>query len=139
VVASRLADGTPCGLTANAVASVSLDPPLILVSVSRESRTLPHILEDGTFAVSVLDADGEALARRFSSPESDGRFDGVAHRSEVTGSPVLQSALAWTDCRIHALHEAGDHVILMGEVLECDARDGDPLLFFRGAYQAGRA
>ncbi|HEX9887134.1 MAG TPA: flavin reductase family protein [Longimicrobiales bacterium] len=139
VVASRQRTGDPCGLTANAVASVSLDPPMILVCVDLGSRTLGCLRESGVFAISVLSAGEERVARRFAVEEPSLRFEGVSFRDEATGAPVLDSALAWLDCRVRDVHEAGDHAIVVGDVVACAARDGDPLLFFRGAYRTGIA
>lgn len=126
--------GDPRGLTANAVASVSLDPPLVLACVERTADTHACIERAGAFAVSILGADDEALARRFADYPSDRKFSGAAYRSEVTGAPVLDEALAWVDCRVWASYDGGDHTIFVGEVLAGDAGDGSPLLYFRGGY-----
>lgn len=134
IVTSRGPDGSPCGMTANSFASVSLDPLLVLVCVDRMSATHGCIVEGGAFAVSVLPSDAEALARRFSEGERGDRFEGLALREEVSGSPVLDDALAWMDCRVRDVHPTGDHSIVIGEVLACDAREGSPLLFYRGTY-----
>jgi flavin reductase (DIM6/NTAB) family NADH-FMN oxidoreductase RutF len=134
IVTSRKSDGAPCGLTANAVASVSLDPLLVLVCVDRASVTHGCITAGGNFAISVLSSGDEDLARRFAHSDRAGRFDGVELEQAVTGSPILSHALAWVDCRVTQVHQAGDHSIVVGEVLSCDARDGEPLLFFRGGF-----
>lgn len=134
VVAARRPDGTPCGLTANSVASVSLRPLLILVCLGHEAATHDCILEGGVFAVSVLSARDEGVARRFSLGDREERFDGLAWREEVTGSPVLEGALAWLDCQVRDVHVAGDHSIVVGEVLACAGEDDEPLVFYRGAY-----
>lgn len=136
VVAARREDGAPCGLTANSVASVSLRPRLILVCLHREAATRRCILDSGAFAVSVLPVEQKVLARRFSVADRVGRFDDVPHRSEVTGSPVLENALAWIDCLVRDVHESGDHSIVVGEVVACDAREGDALVFYRGGYRS---
>jgi flavin reductase (DIM6/NTAB) family NADH-FMN oxidoreductase RutF len=135
VVTSRTRDGRLCGLTANSVASVSLDPVLVLVCVDRQAASHACIVDGGAFALSILEGEGEALARRFAAKDRAARFDDVAYRTEVTGSPVLVGALAWLDCRIREVHKGGDHSIVVGEVVACDAREGDPLVFFRGAYR----
>jgi flavin reductase (DIM6/NTAB) family NADH-FMN oxidoreductase RutF len=138
VVTSRSPDASPCGLTANSVASVSLNPLLVLVCVDREASSHGCITQGGAFAVSVLSADDEDLARRFSQKGLRDRFRGVDLRESVTGSPILARALAWMDCRVREVYEAGDHSIVVGEVVASDARDGDPLLFFRGRYHRMR-
>ena len=135
VVTSRSPDGRPCGLTANSVASVSLKPLLVLVCVDREAASHACIVEGGAFAVSILDHRHEQIARRFSIGHWSARFDEIPHRIETTGSPVLQDALAWLDCRVESVYQAGDHSIVVGEVVACDAREGDPLVFFRGEYR----
>jgi flavin reductase (DIM6/NTAB) family NADH-FMN oxidoreductase RutF len=134
VVTSRSPDASPCGLTANSVASVSLDPLLVLVCLDRDASSHGCITDGGAFAISVLSADDEDLARRFAKGGWRDRFKGVDLREAVTGSPILSRALAWMDCRVTEVHEAGDHSIVVGEVVASDARDGNPLLFFRGKY-----
>lgn len=129
------AGGDPVGLTANAVASVSLDPALLLVCLDRESSSLPVLLETGRFAVSILGAEDEELARRFSGEAPEDRFQGLDLRRASTGAPILSRALAWADCRVWKTMEAGDHVILVGRVLACGiSEEGPPLVFFQGAY-----
>lgn len=135
VVTSRRPDGTPAGLTANAIASVSLDPLLVLVCLDRDALTLSSVVEGGAYAVCILPRDGEALARRFAAGARNQRFRSVAVREEATGCPILQASLAWLDCRVRDVHEAGDHVIVVGEVVACGAREGEPLLFYRGGYR----
>lgn len=134
VVASRAADGSPRGLTASSVASVSLEPSLILACVERRADTHDVIVESGAFAVSVLRQADEVLARRFATYDAEAKFDGVAHREEVTGAPILERALAWADCRVWATYDGGDHTIFVGEVAAADAEDGPPLVYFRGGY-----
>jgi flavin reductase (DIM6/NTAB) family NADH-FMN oxidoreductase RutF len=134
IVTSRGGDGTPCGLTANAVASVSLDPLLVLVCMDRTSVTHGFITAGGNFAISVLSSEDEALARRFAHGQRGGRFEGLELMESSTGSPILARALAWMDCRVSQVHPAGDHSIVVGEVLSCDAREGKPLLFFRSEF-----
>ncbi len=134
VVTSRAPGGRLCGLTANSLASVSLDPLLVLVCVGREAASHACIVAGGAFAVSILGRQHEVLARRFSLGDRSARFDELKYRTELTGSPVLDDALAWLDCRVTDVHEGGDHSIVVGEVVACDARDGDPLVFYRGGY-----
>jgi flavin reductase (DIM6/NTAB) family NADH-FMN oxidoreductase RutF len=134
VTAAEAGTGRPYGLTANAVASVSLEPPLVLACVEVGSDTHPHIRRAGAFAISILAAGQETLARRFAAQEVAEKFSGVGYRREVTGAPVLEDALAWVDCRLWAEYLGGDHTIFVGEVLAGDARDGAPLIFYRGGY-----
>ena len=138
VVTSRGPDGSPCGLTANSVASVSLEPLLVLVCLDRAAASHACIVDGGAFAISILSGDDEEIARRFSRGSRRDRFDGLETRQEVTGSPILERSLAWLDCRVAEIHDGGDHSIVVGEVLACEARGGEPLVFFRGRYHRMR-
>lgn len=135
VVAARTPDGRPCGLTANSLASVSLRPMLILVCVDRKAASHGCIVDGGAFAVSLLDRKHEVLARRFAVESRTSRFDEMDYHTEITGSPILMGAMAWLDCRVRDVHDGGDHSIVVGEVLACEATEGDPLIFFRGEYR----
>jgi flavin reductase (DIM6/NTAB) family NADH-FMN oxidoreductase RutF len=135
VVATRQAgSGRPCGLTANAVTSVSLRPPLVLVWLEQGADTHDCIRASGFFSVNILAAEQERLSRRFASWDIEEKFEGVSYRTEVTGAPVLDGVLAWVDCRVWATYPGGDHTIFVGEVLAGDARDDGPLLYYRGGY-----
>ncbi len=134
IVTAQGPDG-PAGLTTNAVTSVSLDPLLLLVCFDNSSRTLPVVRETGRFAVNVLRAGSGDLARLFASKRiAQEKFDAVTHTVDH-GVPVLDDALAWVVCDLEALHPGGDHTIGIGAVTAYGADpDGDPLLFFRGAW-----
>jgi flavin reductase (DIM6/NTAB) family NADH-FMN oxidoreductase RutF len=134
VVATRMANGKMCGLTANAVASVSLEPALVLACVERDADSHDCIRAAGVFSVNVLDSSQERMARRFSTWEVDAKFEGLAFRTEVTGAPILTEALAWVDCRLWAEYPGGDHTIFVGEVVAGDAREGIPIIYYRGGY-----
>ena len=124
----------PVGMTANAVASLSLDPLLLLVCFDNDARTLPVVRETERFGVNVLAAGQEELARRFAGklPEAE-KFAGVAH-STYEGIPVLEGALAWVGCALERLVEAGDHTIGIGAVEGAEVGRGEPLVWFRGRY-----
>ena len=135
VVTGRNDDGADLGFTANAVASVSLNPRLVLVCVDHDSASLPALQRHGAFALSFLGASQEDLARRFAGGTREDRFTGVSTRVEETGAPILDDTLAWLDCRIWKEVEAGDHVLLIGQVERCGGGQADePLVFYRGAY-----
>ena len=125
----------PAGLTTNAVASLSLEPLLLLVCFDNGSRTLPAVRESGRFAVNVLRAGQEDLARVFASKRvAREKFEAVTHMV-AHDVPVLDGALAWLACDLRELHAAGDHTIGIGAVTHVDAdANGAPLVFFRGAY-----
>jgi len=123
-------------LTANAVCSVSLDPLLALVCFEQRARTLPLVREAGRFAVNVLRAGAEDVARVFASKVPEGeKLRDVPHRHEA-GMPILDAALAWIVCDLRELIPTGDHEIAIGEVVAMDLADGDPLLWYQGAYRA---
>ncbi len=127
--------GGPSGLTTNAVASLSLDPLLLLVCFDNASRTLPAVRSSGRFAVNVLREGQEDLARVFASKRvAREKFESVTH-TVAHGVPVLDGALAWIACDLRELLSGGDHTIGIGEVTHMDA-DGDarPLVWFRGGY-----
>jgi flavin reductase (DIM6/NTAB) family NADH-FMN oxidoreductase RutF len=132
VVTTLDADGTPRGLTTTAVTSVSLHPPLLLACVGRGSRTLPALRRARAFAVNVLDAGHAHVALRFGSKAED-KFAELAWTPGPDGQPILHDhCIAWTECRTRSEVEAGDHMILIGEVVY-GAADGDrdSLVYFR--------
>ena len=127
------------GMTANAFASLSLDPLLVLVCVQREAVMREVVEEVGTFAVSVLAADQEPLARWFSDaarPPGMAQFEAVGWSpGPATGAPLLERAIAWLECEVDTSHEGGDHEIFVGRVLWlAHAERRDPLVYFGGAY-----
>ena len=122
------------GLTANSFSSVSLDPPLVLFSLSRTAECFDAFESVDYFAVNVLRADQEALSNRFATKNID-KWTGVAQQPGRGGCPLLGGAIATFQCRVSARHDGGDHVIYVGEVVEfAHSRDGEPLAFFRGRY-----
>ncbi len=133
VVTTWDADGRPTGLTASAFTSVSLEPPLILICVDHKAESYPALRANGRFAVNILAAEHEAVSRRFAVTSAD-KFDAVAYRPGPLGLPLLPEALAHLECRTVHVYPAGDHTIFVGEVEAARARDGEPLLYFRGDY-----
>jgi len=135
-VVTAAGDAGPVGMTANAVASLSLDPLLLLVAFDNTARTLGVVRDRGRFGVNVLAAGQQELARLFASkaPE-DAKFAGVAH-SVHDGIPVIDGTLAWVGCRLEQLVPGGDHTIGIGAVESAEAGDGRPLIWFRGRYTA---
>jgi flavin reductase (DIM6/NTAB) family NADH-FMN oxidoreductase RutF len=127
------------GMTANAVASVSIDPPLLLVAINQSSETHQAIVDSHSFAISVLSGDQQPLAECFAQPTSAAKLqrfcDAPWHEAE-TGSPILDGAIAFFDCRITATHPGGDHVIFIGEIVAAGYDEaGDPLLWFGSQYR----
>jgi 3-hydroxy-9,10-secoandrosta-1,3,5(10)-triene-9,17-dione monooxygenase reductase component len=124
------------GMTANALCSLSLEPLLALVCFENNARTLPIVRDAGRFAVNVLAAGQEDLARVFASklPEAE-KLEGVPHRFE-TGMPIIDGTLAWAACELRELIAGGDHTIAIGEVLALGLGAGEPLLWFEGGYHS---
>jgi flavin reductase (DIM6/NTAB) family NADH-FMN oxidoreductase RutF len=130
-------DGEPWGLTASSLTSVSLEPLYLLVCIGKGSRSHDVVVAGEHFAVNVLASDSADLSTRFALVDPGDRFHGIDHRTEATGSPVLDRAAAWLDCRVAQLHDAGDHTIVVGEVLACDADPAvDPLVYHAGTYRS---
>lgn len=132
VVTLRDAEGDR-GMTVTAFASLSLQPPLVLMCIGHAASIAPALARAEHFAVHVLAAGQEALARRFAEKDGD-RFGGLAVRRGLEDLPLLDGALTTLQCRVHARHPGGDHEIVVGEVLAASGRDGDALLHFRGGY-----
>lgn len=134
-VIASVAGEAPIGLAIGSFFSVSLDPPLVGFCADKRSSSWPGIREAGGFCVNVLHQDQEALCRQFATRGAD-KFKGVGWTATVgSGSPRLADVLAWVDCRIEAVHDAGDHEICIGRVLGLDVgREGGPLVFYRGGY-----
>ena len=127
------------GMTANAFASVSLDPPLVLVCVDHKTRTHAHLHAKKRFGINVLCEDQRAISEYYArvershenaEAEAGARFDRTQH-----GTPILHGSLAYLECRLHSAEVAGDHTIFIAEVEDVVVREGDPLLFFRGKYR----
>ena len=124
----------PVGMACNSFTSVSLEPPLVLFCAAHSSSTWPRIQAAGKWAANILGEDGEEICRLFAQKGAE-RFAHVAYSTGRTGAPVIDSALAFVDCETVAEHEAGDHVIVVGRVVELGyAPKGKPLLFYRGGY-----
>ncbi len=135
-VVSAPGAGGPLGATANAVASLSLDPPLMLASLDVASRTLGAVRAAGRFGVSVLGRRQESVARAFATkaPHSEKWAD--VPWSDHGGVPIVDGAPLWVACELHEAHEEGDHVILIGAAAMLGGDDGDALIFHRGGYRA---
>ena len=124
----------PAGLTCQSFFAVSLDPPLVAVCPSLKSVSWRRIEATGAFAVSVLAAHQRELCLTFGQGGQKDKFAAAGWEPAPSGAPFIHDALAWLDCAIAAVHPAGDHVLVVGEVRHLTARDGDPLLFHRGGF-----
>ena len=124
----------PAGFTCQSFASLSLEPALVTFSPARTSTTWPVLRSAGSFAINILPAGHQHLAGQFARSGAD-KFAGVGHTPSPLGNPVLDDALAWLDCELHAEYDGGDHTIVVASVRHLDAGvEAEPLLFFRGRY-----
>ena len=138
VITTRDWAGTPFGTTANAVSSVSLDPPLVLACLRDESETLAALLERRRFAINVLHSSQSDLSDRFARRAGPDTWDLVAHRSPLE-LPLLEGSIATLECDLHDVADGGDHAVVIGRVVELEhagADDAEPLLFYAGAYRS---
>ncbi|HEV8574383.1 MAG TPA: flavin reductase family protein [Dehalococcoidia bacterium] len=141
VITTRLGDDLH-GMTANAVTSLSLAPMMVLVCVDKTADTHDILSQAGVFAVNILNKDQAEISDRFAKKEFDGAhgLDDLPHGFALTGSPILEGAIAYLDCRTAMEHHGGDHTIFIGEVVEAkELSDDEPLLFYRGKYGVFRS
>ena len=124
----------PAGFTCQSFTALSLEPPLVLFCPSRSSATWPRIARAGHFCANVLTAGQQEVARVFGSSGAD-KFAGVSWSPSPSGAPILAGALTWVGCTVEAVHEAGDHYVVLGRVTGLGACDRErTLLFYRGRY-----
>lgn len=134
VITSCLGD-EPVGFTCQSFYSVSMSPPLVSFSVMSNSASYPIIRQAGRFAVNILSDEQTMISNQFAQRGAD-KFHGVHWRCSPLGNPIIGGSLHWLDCEIHAEHEAGDHLIVIGEVkaLNLQETSTQPLLYFKGQY-----
>ena len=132
-VVTTVQDGRPLGFTANSFSSVSLDPPLLLVSIANRSANLSAFTTGAGFAINILSEGQKDLSARFARPVDD-RFADLYWRHGPAGNPVLAGVSAWFDCRLDQAVPAGDHTILIGRITGFEAGDAPGLGYYRGAY-----
>ncbi len=133
-IVTGIGGGAPVGFTCQSFVSLSLEPPFVAVAPARSSTSWPRIARAGTFCVNVLADTQEELCRGFAVSGGD-KFDGVAwYPAPGSGAPVLEGSLAWVECRMELAHDAGDHELIIGSVLDLGTGDGEPLLFFRREF-----
>lgn len=134
IVTGRAADGSPVGLTANSFNSVSMSPPLVLWSLSRQAGSMSAFAAGSHYAIHILAAEQRELAERFASKGLD-RFAGLEWREGAGGAPLIDGAAAVLECHNRSRYEEGDHVIFVGEVEQCRYRqDASPLIFHGGRF-----
>jgi 3-hydroxy-9,10-secoandrosta-1,3,5(10)-triene-9,17-dione monooxygenase reductase component len=135
VLVTAVDDGMPVGMTCQSISSLSLDPPLVLFCPSKTSTTWPRIARAGRFCLNILAEDQGEVCASFARPGID-KFSGITHSLGRGGSPVIDGSLAHVECMIDAVHEGGDHFIVVGRAFDLAIdRDSAPLTYFRGGFR----
>lgn len=133
-VVTSVREAEPRGVTVSAFASVSLDPPLVLICINREARSYLYISSSQVFCVNILAGDQRHLAERFAGKLREHQFDGVEYDVDVTGAAVLRGTVAHLDCEVAEEHHAGSHSIFIGRVVSAKSRTGSPLGYYNGDF-----
>lgn len=140
-VVTTVEGGRPYGLTASSFASLSMDPPLVLVCLSKRLETHATIEKSGVFAINILSASQREFGMRFAGmlPDVEDRFAGIDWTTGATGSPLLAGCLSWVDCRVWKIHDGGDHSIFVGEAQDVGVSEGGeaPLLYHNRLWGRG--
>ena len=134
VITTRTPEGEDYGVTINSFASVSLEPPLVSFALQRGSPMGGHIRRAGGYAVNILSADQQELSNHFASDEHRQPFTNWPLLPKSASQPLLADCLAALECRLWQEYDGGDHVLLLAEVLDCQAFEGQPLLYYRSRY-----
>ncbi len=132
-IVTALEDGQPVGFTCQSFTSLSLDPPLVALAPAKSSTSWPKIAKAGSFCINILGESQEAVCRSFAVSGGD-KFAGLAWHKGRHGSPVLEGSLGIIECDLEAIHDAGDHELVIGRVLHIEVGQGRPLLFYRGGF-----
>ncbi len=134
-VVTAMEGGEPVGFTCQSFFSLSLEPPLIALAPGKSSTSWPRIAQTGAFGVNILSIGQEELARAFAVSGGD-KFGGCAWRKgPVTGAPLLHGTLAWLECALEAIYDAGDHELVVGRVLALEVGEGEPLVYFKSTFR----
>ena len=131
------ANAVPQGMTANSFTSVSLDPPLVLVCSDRRTAFLNHFEVGARYAINVLEEEQQEMSSCFARASRD-RFQGIEWTPGVNGAPILKGVLASLECSVSQMVEAGDHLVIIGQVMHATWREGQPLVYFNSSYQSLR-
>lgn len=135
IMTTRDGDGEPAGLTCNSFSSVSLEPPLVLWSMRKASKSIDTFRTAKTFAINVLAEDQDHLSQRFATSSIKNKFENIAWSTGYSELPLIDDCVARFHCNMHAQHDAGDHIIFIGEVVQYEVvREDDSLVFYKGAY-----
>ena len=131
-VVTAMEEGVPIGFTCQAFASLSLEPPMVALAAAKASTSWPKMARAGAFCANILGEGQGDLAVRFSAPGD--RFGGISWHAGETGAPVLEGVLAWIECALGAIYDAGDHELVTGTVRHLGVGEGGPLLYYRRGY-----
>lgn len=131
-VVTALEDGEPVGFTCQSFVSLSLDPPLVALAPAKSSTSWPRIAKAGSFCVNVLGDHQLEVCRKFAASGGD-KFAGVEWYQAPGGAPIIDGSLAWVNCHLELVHDAGDHELVIGRVLDLGLGEGSPLLFYNRA------
>ncbi|WP_082497592.1 flavin reductase [Pseudorhodoferax sp. Leaf267] len=135
IITTRDRDGTPTGLTCNSFSSVSLEPPLVLWSLRKASKSIEIFRGARSFVINVLAEDQDHLSSRFATSSIADKFDGVAWKTGYDDMPLVDDCVARFECSVFQQHDAGDHIVFIGQVQAFEVvREEDPLVFYKGAY-----
>jgi len=134
IIGTHNGQGDNFGLTVNSFSSVSLDPPLIMFCIIRDSSSLEPMERSECFSVSILAAEQENISNTMAKKGGSEKFDTVDTFTAETGAPIIRGNIGWLDCKLWKLHDGGDHLIVVGEVVAGEAGKGEPLLFAGGRY-----
>jgi 3-hydroxy-9,10-secoandrosta-1,3,5(10)-triene-9,17-dione monooxygenase reductase component len=133
-IVTAMEDGVPVGFTCQSFVSLSLEPPLVALAPAKTSTSWPRIARAGSFCVNVLAAEQEGLCRGFAVSGGD-KFAGVPWRpAAIGGAPVIEGSLAWVDCSVELIHDAGDHELVIGKVRDLEVGVGEPLVFYQSTF-----
>lgn len=132
-VVTALVDEQAVGMTCQSFFSLSMDPPLIAFAPSKSSRSYADIRRSKSFCINILSESQQHISNGFARSNSD-KFAGIEWQAGKSGSPILPDVLSWIDCEFEAEHDAGDHYLVIGRVLDMRATDQQPLLYFQGKY-----
>jgi flavin reductase (DIM6/NTAB) family NADH-FMN oxidoreductase RutF len=132
-IVTAMEEEGPVGFTCQAFSALSLDPPLVVLAPAKSSTSWPKIAAAGAFCVNILEARQEALCRSFAVTGAE-KFAGVGFTREVTGAPVLDGTLAYVECELEQIIDAGDHELVIGTVVSLGVNEGSPLLYYRSGF-----
>lgn len=133
VVSTGTSEDTWCGMTISSLTSISLDPAILMISLTHGSRTTDMVADAGRFTISILSARQEAVARHFAT-RGGARYQNIDHEVGDYGLPMIKDALVQAECRVHGAPDVGDHRVFFGEVENLRHRDGTGLLFNAGRF-----